>query len=93
MSLYLYLVKADVGLTGEHDVYDSFVVCCKNKREARLTLPIGGKQIPFDEETHESIGWVTMEDIDSLEVTRLGKAGKNMKPGVICASYNETRDA
>lgn len=51
MSLKLYMVTAGSKYLHEKwDIYDSFVVCCESKEEARKTHPSLGPAAIFDDE-------------------------------------------
>ena len=104
MTLYLYLVEAKSELLLEkYDTYDSFVVCCESEKEARQTLPSGGRRTPYNEnkmcwiqtngrivgtDKYNTHGWILGKDIDKLKVRLLGNAVEGTERDVICASYN-----
>ena len=69
----LYKVEQDVN--HEYDTYDSMVVCAKNTDDARsITLDKGS-----------SGSWASREQ---LKVTYIGTPSRNVKRGVVIASFN-----
>lgn len=79
MNLY-YISQTE---NSDYDTYDSAVVCAKDEEQARNTHPRTGE--PLKDMSRYS-GWV--RDPASVSVCLIGKAARNTKVGVICASYN-----
>jgi hypothetical protein len=79
--LKIYLVKRTDHI--EWETYDSFIICCENEEEARKTHP-NGKQISFENNCEN---WISSDDIETLEVTYLGKAERSIKKGIILSSF------
>jgi hypothetical protein len=78
----LFHVRLPDNVSLGYDSYDSFVVACENEDDARNTHPSNG-------EFGGGIGdWIVQDSVEILIVKELGKAGKGIFPGVICASYN-----
>ena len=77
MNLYLISQSKNSG----YDTFDSAVVCAKDEEGARNTLP--------DERLNNGdLGDEWVSDLSQVEVKYIGEAGKGIKEGVICASYN-----
>ena len=82
----LFLLSQDVVTC--YNSYDSAVVCCDTKEEARLTHPCGyrddwnGKHRRLNHPYHD---WCEAEDV---QVTEIGLAHPNTGKGVVCASFN-----
>ena len=74
---------------GGYDQYSHFVVCCENESEARLTHPgrLTEEWLAYKAD-HLYDGWVSSRDVDSLKVTFLGQAAKDVAKGVVCASFH-----
>lgn len=77
MNLYLISQSKNLG----YDSYDSAVVCAKDEEGARNTLP--NEKMDSGDLRYE---WVS--DLSQVEVKYIGKAGKGIEAGVICASFN-----
>lgn len=81
-TLYVYLLTQSV-IYG-YDTYKSCVVIAIDEEEARLIHPEG-----YTDAFNYSSGWVSLEHIHSIKVTKLGIATTNQVAGtVVCASYN-----
>lgn len=87
----IYLVERTDGCS--YDEYDSFVVIAKTEKEAREIHPRGHKvgvcSYTGKPEPHPLFdSWVKVDEIDSLDVTLVGKAAKGQKPGIVLSSFN-----
>lgn len=69
------LYKLSQEINNGYDTYDSIIVCAENKEEARKFF--------FDDDA-----WVSFDQIDKIEVEYIGEASKDIKKGVILASFN-----
>jgi len=79
--MFIYLVDRN-GPCG-YDEYDSFIVCADTEEEARTCHP-GYDWEPVRRYLGDS--WVSSPE--DVTVTRIGKALRGVKKGVICASFN-----
>lgn len=81
----LYLLQTNRGF--EYDTYDSCIVAANSLPEACKIHP---RKHPFDEETQgwedSFTTWAT--HISQVKATLIGRACKNIKEGVVLASYN-----
>ena len=73
--MFLYLISQSVH--GDYDTYDSAVVAAKSKKAARQITPAS---------SWDSSSWCNSPD--QVEVKLIGKASREVKEGVICASFN-----
>lgn len=80
----LYLISQDEN--NDYDTFDSAVVAAKSTKEAQNMYPRTGKPMTEDEWKNPYLGWV--KSPEQVKVTYLGVAGKKVKRGVICASFN-----
>ena len=78
----LYLIAQDI--VDWYDSYDSAVVAARSPKDAKTIHP-SGRDDGYNEEYYYG-DWVTIEDIDQINVTFLGKT--KHKRGVILASFN-----
>ena len=96
-TMKLYLVSQIEN--NSYDTYDSFVVVAASQEEARNTHP--GDQLAWapDEritkqaQVNASVLWCDTYSTwasspDKVEVKYIGDATPDMKPGIICASFN-----
>lgn len=77
----IYLLSQEINF--DYNTYDSCIVCAENEDEARNIHP--------DENYGwESVikSWVQENEKDKITVELIGKANKNIKKGVILASFN-----
>jgi hypothetical protein len=79
MQLYLLSQTENTG----YDTYDSCVVAADNEKEAKTMHPNGYDVIPFKD---DYFSWTN--DPDNVDCMKIGTATKEMKRGVICASYH-----
>lgn len=68
----------------EYDTYDSAVVCAENEEVASNMNPANGEA---------TIDWgrsysAWCSSVEKVEVKYLGEAAKDIKPGIVCASFN-----
>lgn len=73
MNLYLVSQNYNSG----YDTYDSMIIAAKNEKEAK-TISI--------EVTDNPTCWV--DNLDQLEVEKIGKANPETESGLILASFN-----
>jgi hypothetical protein len=82
----LYLISQEVN--NDYDTYDSAIVCAKNGDEAKEIHPDGYLSIkdwPFIDTDKDDLGsWAKIENV---KVKLVGLADKNIKKGVVCASF------
>lgn len=86
---YIYLVKRIS--EGGYDTFDSFVCIAPSEEAARLTHPKGTDEYKWSGDAWEDDGGYrdhTWEDITKVTAQLLGKASKDWKPGVVCASFH-----
>ena len=97
-SMKLYHVSQDIN--NNYDTYSDFVVAAESEDEARNTHPsefvthrrdglwygthIDGGEYETDN-TYRT--WVTVEQLDKVEVKYIGKAADGVK-GIICKSFH-----
>lgn len=82
-QLNIYLVTRVDSWT--YDDYDSMVVAAESEEVAKTISPNRGQDF-YNFAQYKFCGWVSSPVL--LTVTFLGHAGKNVKPGLILASYN-----
>ena len=96
------LYKLSQEINNHYDTYDSVIVCAENEEEARKIHPAhyvthyrdGAwygtySRPPFEEyEEGYSSNWVNFDQIDKIKVEYIGEASKDIKKGVILASFN-----
>lgn len=93
LSLKIFYVETGSATLRERwDVYDSFVVCCKNEEDARKIHP-GGRDVTWlteDEKFHKYNSWISPKEIHLLKVTCIGEANPmtTKKDEIICSSFN-----
>ena len=79
----LYLVKNKVSDNYNWDYYDSFVVCCNNKDEAKQYHPSGF--ILYPEDAFLLNDWP--ENFEEIDVKYLGEADQDLPAGIVCSSF------
>lgn len=98
----MYLYKLTQTINNHYDTYDSVIVCAENEEEARRIHPSSllpdnkdamyydnGRRLvsEFNEDTDDDT-WVEFNPIDQIKVEYIGEASKNLKKGVVLASFN-----
>lgn len=68
------------------DTYDSAVVAAPDEDTAKMLDPYTGEIMTNEDWNDPYTCWVSSPDFVIVE--HLGKAAKNIKQGVICASFN-----
>lgn len=82
MTLKLFLISQTVN--NGYDTYDSAVVCAPDEESARLTHPANYVK-DWDGSNEAYSAWCAVEDVQARYI---GEAAPDMKPGVVCASFN-----
>lgn len=77
--MYLYLLKWPAGVG--YDYYDSLIVAAETAEAAKRIATNGSKFT-------KSWGGEWASKLSDIKVSRIGKAAKNLKAGVILASFN-----
>lgn len=70
-----------------YDQYDSAIVAAMSPKDAKTIHPAGEVEVVLETAIEQS-GWDSWTTQDNIDVTFIGKAGVNVKRGVILASYN-----
>lgn len=83
--LKLYYVEQ--GIVTGYDTYSDMVVAAYSPDEARLTHPAQYKE-GLKEVTDSYDSWPGKDKAKFITVKLLGNATKDVKPGVICASFH-----
>ena len=100
MKLYKLSQEINTGC----DTYNSAIVCAKNEEQARKIYPdsfitYNNKNqwyLTYPKKSKPSIHgyiytgdcWVNAEQLDKIKVEYIGEASKNLKKGLILASFN-----
>lgn len=99
----MHLYKLTQEINNDYDTYDSAIVCAENEEEARTIHPslfvthyrdglwYGTRsREPFGEYENENDGdtWVRPDQLDQIKVEYIGEASKELKKGVVLASYS-----
>ena len=96
------LYKLSQEINNHYDTYDSAIVCAENEEEARKIHPAPYvthyrdgvwygtySRPPFEEYEQDYLSnWVNFDQIDKIKVEYIGEASKDLKKGVILASFN-----
>jgi len=69
-----------------YDSYSDFVVAAYSENQAREYHP--GTDECIIGWSEKRADWISKEDITKLNVTLLGLASPNIKPGIICTSFH-----
>ena len=79
------LYKISQNLNDDYETYNAAIVCASSEDEARHLHPHSG-YLTADDGRHT---WVTLGQINSIEVQYIGEASSNLDcPQIILASYN-----
>lgn len=70
----------------DYDTYDSAIVCAKTEDDARKIHPSGDDVRGWDHRFGSLRGWCSSPELVTVRV--IGRAFKDVKPGVILASFN-----
>ncbi len=99
MKLYLLSQSYRSG----YDTYDSCVVCAESEDEAKYIHPsrfvthyrgekwygtYSNNSGEYETENDEYGSWVTIPNLDKLEIKYLGEATEGLDKGVILSSFN-----
>ena len=79
------IYKLSQTINRNYDSYDSCIVCAKNKRQAKTFAP-DGRHIDWHRPKYFRTTWVS--DVNDITCEYIGKAHKDIKLGVIVASFN-----
>ena len=84
------------GYHGGYDSFSDFVCVAKSEEDARSTHPYNNPRnsewcAVAQKEWESGVdkdSWIAFSKRDKLKVVLLGKADKNLKRGVVCASFH-----
>ena len=88
MNIY----KLTQNINNDYDTYDSIIVCAESPDEARLIHPSSSNndfaENDFDEAGYPYSCWVNKDQISKIKVKLVGVASREIKKGVLLASFN-----
>lgn len=95
----MHLYKLSQEINNEYDTYDSLIVCAESEEDARTISPSGNNlkgdkwfgnytRPPYEEYETDDGSWVNADQVDQVKVEYIGEASKELKKGVVLASFN-----
>jgi hypothetical protein len=88
------LYRISQSVNNDYDTYDSAVVAAETGEKARNTHPSGHGIVDWEKAVglvrgkHKYYSGTWCWNIDDVQVEYIGEADKNVKAGVVVASYN-----